>query len=103
MGVPQGGVGDQQLLLAEDPILETLGAVLVQVLFQAGRAGDVGEIRHPWGFIGAFRGLRVLDDDVAQVFEHLGGPILGLGGGEQLRGVIDELGVAPAGQEHRVG
>ncbi len=27
-----------------------------------------------------------------QVFEHLGGPVLGLGGGEQLRGVVDELG-----------
>ena len=35
VGVPHGGVGDQQLLLVQHPLLDGLGALLIQNLFQA--------------------------------------------------------------------
>ena len=97
VGVPAGGVADQQLLLVLDPVGHGLGTLGVQHLLQA--VGPVaGDRREPAGVVHLVA-VPLLHHDVADVLEHLGGPVLALVQLKQLRRLVDELGVAAPRQE----
>ncbi|MPM88401.1 hypothetical protein SDC9_135504 [bioreactor metagenome] len=74
MGIPGGSVANQQLLLFQDPLSNGLRAFLVQHLLQA--VGPVsGDRREPGIVIELLRPL-LLHHDIANVLEHLRGPVL---------------------------
>ena len=103
MGVTAGGVSDQQLLLIQHPLAQGFGAVLIQVLLQAGLGIPFGYVREAGRLIQLLTCGGVIDNDVADVFQHLVGTVLRLADGEQLRRVINELGIALASLEDRIG
>ena len=91
---------NQKLLLIQYPIRHSLGALGIQQLLETVRP-VTGDWREP-GRVVELVALPLLDHDVADVFEHLGGPVLALVQLEQLRSLVDELGVALAGDKGRV-
>lgn len=103
MCVTAGGVGDQQLLLIQHPLAQGFGAVLIQELLQAGLGFPFGYVRESGSLVQFLTCGGVIDDDVADVFQHLVGTVLRLADGEQLRGIVDELGIALASPEDGVG
>ena len=94
VGVAAGGVGDEQLLLVQHPVRNGLGALGVQHLLQA--VGAVSGDRREPGRIVELVAVLLLHHDIADVFQHLGGPVLALVDLEQLRRLVDELRVALA-------
>ena len=82
---------------SQHPVRHGLGALGVQHLLQAvGPAA--GDRREPAGVI-QLVAVPLLHHDVADILEHLGGAVLALVQLEQLRRLVDELGVAAAGDE----
>ena len=96
VSVPAGGVADQQLLLIQHPVGHGLGAFGVQQLLETVRT-VAGDRREAGGIIQLL--IPLLYHDVADVFKHLGGAVLTVLQVEQLRGLVDELGVALARKE----
>ena len=94
VGVPAGGVADQQLFLVQHPVRHGLGALGVQHLLQS--VGTVSGDRREPGRVIELMTILLLHHDVADVFQHLGGPVQALVDLEQLRRLVDELGVALA-------
>ena len=98
MGVPHGGVGDEELLLVLHPVPEGLRTLLIQQSLEAGApfpgdGGEAGDVE-----LGPLGG-GILDLLLGDVFEDLGGPVLAIAHLEELGGLVDELGVALAGPE----
>ena len=90
-------VADQQLLLRQHPVGHSLGALGVQQLLEA--VGPVaGDRREPARLVHLVA-VPLLHHDVRDVLEHLGGPVLALVQPEELRRLVDELGVAAPRQE----
>ena len=94
MGITAGGVADQKLLLTQHPVRHRLGAFGVQQLLQS--VGTVSGDRREPGRVIELMAVLLLHHDVADVFQHLGGPVQALIDLEQLRRLVDELGVALA-------
>ena len=103
--VAHRGVGDEQLLLVQDPLLHRLGPLLVQHLLEAALVlrrlvghGEAGRVE-----LMALRvGVRHLD--VGDVLQDASSTVAALGVElEQLRRLVDELGVAAALAEGLVG
>ena len=97
VGVPAGGVADQQLLLIPHPVGHGLGALGVQHLLEAVGPGACDR-REP-GLVIELVALPLLHHDVGDILEHLGGAVLALVQLEELRRLVDELRVAAAGDE----
>ena len=104
MGVPHGGVGDEQLLLTQHPVPHRLGPLLVQQLLEAGAPGGrVLKGREAGDVVLGPLGGGVVHLDLGDILEHLGGPVPAGVDVEELGGLVDELGVAGPGPEGGVG
>ena len=96
-------VGDEQLLLAEDPVLDGLGAVGVEQELEPVLLRDLAlRLREARRVVLVALGVGVVDLDVGDVFEHAGRAVARFGELEQFRRLVDELRVALAGDERRV-
>ncbi len=98
MGVPHGGVGDEELFLPLHPVPQGLGPLLVQELLEpgpglAGGAWDPRDVQLP-AVDGGIVYLLLGD-----VLEHLGGAVLAVLHLEELGGLVNELCVAGPGPE----
>ena len=102
MGVPHGGVGDEELLLVLHPVPQGLGALLVQELLEAGTPLP-GDRREPGDVQLPPLGGGVVHLLLGDVPQDLVGPVLAVAHLEELRGLVDELGVALARPEGGVG
>ncbi len=108
MGVAEGGVGDQEAFLFEDPFREFFGAVFAEVIAGAGGRGLVVVPRRDGGFVEAGGGFEVfnlgvsVDDDVGEVGEHLRRAVLARAEVEKLGGGVDEGGGGFSGAERVV-
>ena len=102
VGVAHGGVGQQQLLLIQHPLLHGLGALVIQQLLQAGAQrrlglGEAGDI------VLVALGVGVGHLDLGDVPQDAGSAVTGVHDLEQLRRLIDELGMALAVDKGGVG
>ena len=102
MGVPHGGVGEQQLLLGQHPLLHGLGSLRVQQLLEAGpqrllRLREAGDV------VLVALGIGIGHLDLGDIAQDAGGAVAGVHQFEQLRRLIDELGVALAADERGMG
>ena len=96
-------VGDEQLLLAEDPVLDGLGAVGVEQELEPVLLRDLAlRLREARRVVLVALGVGIVDLDVGDVFEHAGRAVARFGELEQLRCLVDELRVALAGDKGRV-
>ena len=96
-------VGDEQLLLAEDPFLDGLGAVGVEQELEPVLLRDLALcLREARRVVLVALGVGIVDLNVGDVFEHAGRAVARFGELEQLRRLVDELRVALAGDEGRV-
>ena len=95
--VAGGGVADEELLLILHPVAHSLGALGVQQRLEA-LGTDTGD-RRGTGILVQLVAALLLDGDAADVLEHLGGAVLALLQLKQFRRLVDELGVALAGNE----
>ena len=96
-------VGDEQLLLAEDPFLDGLGTVGVEQELEPVLLRDLTLcLREARRVVLVALGVGIVDLNVGDVFEHAGRAVARFGELEQLRRLVDELRVALAGDEGRV-
>ena len=104
VGVPEGGVGDKELLLLQHPLAQGLRAFFVQQGLEAvplfHEAGGGGE---PGNFQLLALGVGVLYLNFRDVAQHLSGPVTAVLKLKELGGLVDELGVALPGPEAGVG
>ena len=101
MRVAHRRVADHQLLLGKDEIAHRDRALFVQKLLQAIPA-LAPDSRETGGVIHLHARRRVIDHDVADVFEHLCCSVLGVLEFKELRRIINKAGVASALQKHRM-
>ena len=103
MGVAHRRVRYEQALLRQDPLGDRLRPLRIQEVFEPHLRRDLtlglGIARG--GVFPALR-IRVLYLEARDVFENARGPVAGIGYVEELRRLVDELGVAAAGDEGRV-
>ena len=101
--VAHRGVRYEQLLLLHDPAADRLGTLSVQQLLEAVGAGYLaGGHRIARGGVLAALRVRVRNLDVRYVAQHARGAVAALLYVEELRRLVDELGVALARDEGRV-
>ena len=100
VGVPHGGVRDEELFLVQDPLLHGLGALGVQQMLEAHLRRDLAPgLREAGGIVLGPLGVRVIHLNVCDVAQDPGGTVPGVRDVEELRAVVDELGVALALEE----
>ena len=102
VGVAHGGVGQQQLLLIQHPLLDGLGALLIQQLLQAG-AKRLPGFREAGDIVLVALGVGVGHLNFGDISQHTGSAVTRIHDLEQLRRLVDELGVALAADEGGVG
>ena len=102
VGVPHGGVGEQQLLLVQHPPLHGLGALGVQQLLQA-RAQRLLCLREAGDIVLLALGVGIGHLDLGDIAQDAGGAVAGVHDLKQLRRLVDELGVALAADERGMG
>ena len=95
--VAHRGVGDEQLLLREHPLGDGLRPLGVEQVLEAHLRRDLarGHGVARGGVLAALR-VRVLDLEVRDVAQDARGPVAGVRDVEELRRLVDELGVAAA-------
>ena len=101
VGVPHGGVGEQQLLLPQHPVLHRLGALRIQKLLEAGPQRLLG-LREAGDVVLVALSVGVGHLNFRDIPQDAGGAVTGIHDLEQLRRLVDKLGVALAVDEHRV-
>ena len=104
MGVPHGGVGDEQLLLSQHPVPHRLWPLLIQKLLEAGALGRGVLVGREAGNVelGPLSG-GVIHLYLGDVLEQLGGTVAAHVDVEELGSLVNELGVARPGPEGGVG
>ena len=100
VGVAHGGVGDEQFFLILHPALEGPGAPFIQQLLEAAALGGLVLVGREAGDIQlAALGGGVVHLDLGDIAQHLVGAVPAVLKLEELRGLVNELGVAPARAE----
>ena len=104
VGVPHGGVGDEQLLLSQHPVPHRLWPLLIQKLLEAGALGRGVLVGREAGNVelGPLSG-GVIHLYLGDVLEQLGGTVAAHVDVEELGSLVNELGVARPGPEGGVG
>ena len=102
VGITHGGVHNQKLLLLVDPLCHRIGALFVQHLLEAGGWGSILQGHEAGGVVHLGTGSGIVYHNVSNVLQNLVGTVLGHVQLEELRCLVNELGVAATPQEDLV-